>query len=322
MNENICGYCGSRDSKNLYPTSDIFGNKYEIHKCHNCAAYFLAPRPDENRLNQAYDSSYYGTQEEKFSSSRVEQVLDYFRKQRAKNLGKYLKEDDHVLDVGCGNGRFLSYLLKYGKFHLHGTELDGNSAKRASRIPELQLKTGILEKGDFEKESLSAITMFHVFEHLQNPIQMLDIIDEILKKDGILIMSFPNIASLQSELFKGKWLHLDPPRHLFFFPPRDFKKMMKKRGYEILKETHLSTEQNPFGFSQSILNLFYKKREILFESMKGNSEYIKEFSKTNLLLQKGFFAASFPFFVLTDFFESFFKRGASVCFVLRKNGRK
>lgn len=318
MHKNICGYCGFEDSVSLYSTNDIFGNNYKIHKCNKCKAYFLAPRPTQERLNQAYDSSYYGTQEEKFSSSRVEKVLDYFRKMRAKSLTKYIKNKDSVLDVGCGNGRFLSYLQNYGNYQLNGTELDGNSAKRAARIPEINLKIGMLERGDFGKESLSAITMFHVFEHLQNPIEMLDIIDEILKKDGILMMSFPNIRSFQSLLFKGKWLHLDPPRHLFFFNPNDFKKLMQTRGYKVLSEKYLSSEQNPFGFTQSFLNMFYKKREVLFESMKGNKEYIKDFSRFNLLLQKGFFAISFPFFIITDLFESLFRRGATVCFVMQK----
>ena len=80
-----------------------------------------------------------------------------------------------------------------------------------------------LEKNDFAPQSFDAVTLIHVFEHLPDPRQTLEIISEILKKDGILMMSFPNIDSFQSRIFKGKWLHIDPPRHLFFFSPKDFK---------------------------------------------------------------------------------------------------
>ncbi|HBS85179.1 MAG: hypothetical protein A2W91_01705 [Bacteroidetes bacterium GWF2_38_335] len=315
----ICGYCGRQDSRALYPTTDVFGNHYEIHQCNVCHAYFLAPRPDEQRLNQAYDSSYYGEQEEKFSSSKVENVLDYFRKRRAKYVSRFIRKNENVLDIGCGNGRFLGFLKKYGDFNIYGTELDGNSAARAKRVEGLNLKVGMLEKGDFPKNNFQAITMFHVFEHLSHPVEMLDTIDEVLCPGGALVISFPNIAGLQSELFKGKWLHLDPPRHLFFFAPEDFIKLMETRGYKVLKTKYLSSEQNPYGFIQSTLNMFYKKREVLFESLKGNKEYIKEYSKFNLLFQKAVFAGTFPLFMITDLFESFFKRGATVEFTFEKS---
>ena len=36
-------------------------------------------------------------------------------------------------------------------------------------------------------------------------------------EDGVAVIALPNIKSFQSRLFRGKWFHLDPPRHLFFF---------------------------------------------------------------------------------------------------------
>ena len=245
--------------------------------------------------------------------------MDYFRKRRAKYVSRFIRKNENVLDIGCGNGRFLGFLKKYGDFNIYGTELDGNSAARAKRVEGLNLKVGMLEKGDFPKNNFQAITMFHVFEHLSHPVEMLDTIDEVLCPGGALVISFPNIAGLQSELFKGKWLHLDPPRHLFFFAPEDFIKLMETRGYKVLKTKYLSSEQNPYGFIQSTLNMFYKKREVLFESLKGNKEYIKEYSKFNLLFQKAVFAGTFPLFMITDLFESFFKRGATVEFTFEKS---
>jgi SAM-dependent methyltransferase len=314
----VCGYCEKQNSISLYPTSDIFGNSYAIHRCNECNAYFLAPRPDARGLSQAYDLSYYGEQDEKFKSSKVEDVLDMFRKKRAKKLSRYLNENDKVLDIGCGNGRFLAYLNEYGNYKIYGTELEGKAATRAARVPNLILKTGMPMQGDFEDGVFKAVTMFHVFEHLEKPLEMLDIINRVLCSKGLLVISFPNIASLQSRLFKGKWLHLDPPRHLFFITPHDFVQIMNKRGYTLMKEKYFSAEQNPYGAIQSTLNLFCKKREVLFESLKGNKEYVKEYSKTNMLMQKGFFVFSFPFFILSDIFESLFKRGATVEFTFVK----
>lgn len=316
---NICCFCKENNNTPLYSTFDIFGGNYTINDCHNCNALFLAPRPDAETLRKAYDTSYYGESDEKFSSPNIETVLDHFRKRRAKYASRFLKNNDKVLDIGCGNGRFLLHLLKYGDFELYGTELESNSAKRVARIPQINLTLGHLVKASFKDEVFDVITMFHVFEHLTEPKETLEIISKIIKKDGTLIISFPNINSLQSKLFKGKWLHLDPPRHLIFFHSKDFIKILKTYGFNLVREKYISTEQNVYGMIQSVLNLFFKKREILFEYLKGNTEYIKEFSSFNIFLQKMFFYFSFPFFALADVIISFIKKGATVEFTFKKN---
>lgn len=312
----ICYFCQSEDSEMLYPVKDIFDDEYFLQKCRNCNAVFLSPNPTEEQLARAYDSSYYGTKEEKFSSPGIEKVLDKFRMGRAKRLHKALKGQGNVLDIGCGNGRFLKYLSSLGNYRIYGTELDGNSAKRAQSIENLTLKVGVLEEDDFPEHSFDAITLFHVFEHLTDPSSMLAIIAKILKPDGILVMSFPNIASNQSLWFKGDWLHLDPPRHLFYFSPEDFETIMKKEGFVIEKKHFRSMEQNPFGMTQSILNKIIVKRDVLFESMKGNHSYVEEYVGFSLFMQKLFFLCTFPLFAIADLFAG--NKGASVEFILRK----
>jgi len=314
---NPCGYCKTRNSTSLYPTSDIFGDKWTINSCKECDAQFLAPTPTNEQLARAYDGSYYGEGEEKFEGL-VEKVLDKFRNARARRLAKYLNGSGTVLDIGCGNGRFLQSLGQHGNFKLHGIEMPGGSAERAKRIAEINLKIGVLEATDFQPESMDAITLFHVFEHLTEPMEYLDIISSILKPGGILMMSFPNIDSFQSGFFKGSWLHLDPPRHLFFFSPKAFKKHMADYGFEVIREKHFNIEYNPFGTQQSWLNLICKKREVLYEHLKGNKDYVKEYSRLNLGLQNLWFKLSFPSFVLLDAWEALFRKGGTVEFVLRK----
>ena len=73
-----------------------------------------------------------------------------------------------------------------------------------------------ISKEDFDEDFFDVVCMWHVFEHLAQPKETLSIIKKILKPDGYLMMSLPNIGSVQSRLSRGKWLHLDPPKHLFF----------------------------------------------------------------------------------------------------------
>ncbi len=314
-----CGFCKQKNSKVLYPTNDIFGNHFHINQCNNCSAYFLSPPPSEELLSLAYDDPYYGEGEEKFNESLIERILDYFRGKRADLINKYLKGTGKVLDIGCGNGRFLSFVRARGNYEIYGIEIEGRSAERAAKIPDINLKTGTLGKDDFEPESLDAITLFHVFEHLSEPVKTLDIISGIIKEGGLLIMSFPNIDSFQSRIYKGKWFHLDPPRHLFFLTPKVFKQTMNNYGFELVSEKHFSIEYNPFGMQQSILNTILKKREVLYESLKGNKEYVKEYSEFSILAQNLFVKLSAPFFIICDYIDSVFRKGSTVEFVFRKN---
>jgi 2-polyprenyl-3-methyl-5-hydroxy-6-metoxy-1,4-benzoquinol methylase len=320
-NLNPCPFCASSDSRVLYPVEDLFGDHYQLNSCNGCKAFFLAPPPSEKQLAQAYDSSYYGEKEEKFSASGVEKVLDYFRAGRARSIARLLKPGAKILDVGCGNGRFLGFLSTYGNFQLYGAELDGNSARRAARVRDINLKVGSLETGDFPNNYFDAVTLFHVFEHLKNPSEILDIITSISKPGGVVVFSFPNIVSFQARMFKGKWLHLDPPRHLFYFAPRDFEKVMNSRGFTLMRSHYSSAEQNPFGMIQSILNLVVKKREVLFESMKGNDEYVKDYRGMKLLSQKMFFLFHMPLFILTDIVGSFFGKSATIEMTFSKGAR-
>jgi len=312
-----CVFCGSRDSRPAYPVDDIFGHRFTLVRCAGCRAFFLSPRPDRKMLAMAYDDSYYGKGEEKFSPA-VEKVLDLFRRGRSAWLRRNLKSGASLLDVGCGNGKFLKFLSRYGKYRLFGTELEGNSARRAARIPGITLKIGGLKPDDFAPRSLDAVTLFHVFEHLEEPRKTLEIVSTILKKDGVLVMSFPNIDSFQSRLFKGRWLHLDPPRHLFFFAPKDFVPMMEGYGFRLVRRRFSSLEQNPFGAAQSMLNMVLKKREVLFERLKGNLQYGREYSGFSVFCQKVFAALALPFLVVTDLAASALGKGATVEFTFRK----
>lgn len=315
-NTNPCGYCQSRESLRLYPTYSISGDDFYINRCLKCRAVFPTPRPTQEQLDQAYDDSYYGKGEAKFTSG-IEKVLDYFRSMRVRKVSRYITAPAKILDIGCGNGRFLDYLIKQG-FEGYGIELPGKAAQRAGQIPGVHLKAGRLTEGDFSENFFDGICMWHVFEHLTEPKETLQIIQKILKPGGYLMMSLPNINSLQSRLFRGKWLHLDPPKHLFFLGAADLTSAMKEFGFRVIKQGYFSLEQNPFGIQQSILNCFLNQREVLFEALKGNDTYIKEYSRCSITLQKVFYISSFGVFAILAGLEAVLKRGGAMELIFRK----
>jgi len=139
-----------------------------------------------------------------------------------------------------------------------------------------------------------------------------------LKPTGYLMMSLPNIDSLQSRLFRGNWLHLDPPKHLFLLGPPDLISEMKRFDFKLIKQKYFSLEQNVFGIQQSILNCLLSRREVLFEALKGNVTYVKEYSRFSIALQKLFYLSSFPVFAFLAALEAAVKKGGTMELIFRK----
>jgi len=190
--------------------------------------------------------------------------------------------------------------------------------KEPKKYEHLNIQIGTVENATYENGSFDAITMFHVLEHTKNPLLVLNKVYLWLKSGGVFVVSFPNIASRQAQKYQGYWLHLDPPRHLNFIKPHDFVLLMQKYGFELLKQGYFSAEQNPFGYVQSKLNRKAPKRELLFESFKGNKSYLNGIPKGILWYQRFYFFIAMPFYFWVDMIESWQKKSGTVIFVFKK----
>lgn len=320
MTKQQCQLCFESTWEKEFEFQDIFDEEYNLGLCSSCGVYSLNPLPTDAQLKQGYDESYYGVGQNKFNPI-VEKVVDWFRARNATRFSKLVPENAVVLDIGCGNGSFLNSLSKKGNFELYGIEPEGKSGDRAAEFDQLKLHRGYLEMKTYETNKFDAIVLTHVFEHLPNPFQSLDVIKNICKPNGLLQIEVPNIDSWQYNFFKSNWFHLDPPRHLNMFPPQVLIARLQKEGWELTNESYFSPQFSPYGVQQSLLNMFCSKRDVLYEHLKGNEVYVSSYSTVSLVLQKLFHWVSFPFFVVLDAIASIFKRGATVklTFVKTKN---
>ena len=300
-----CLLCNSVSWEKEFEIQDIFDEQYTFGYCSSCQVFSLNPFPTSRQLTQAYDESYYGVGEKKFNPL-VERVVDWFRARNAANFSKGISESGCVLDIGCGNGSFLNALSQKGNFELHGIEPPGKSGDRAEEFRQIELHRGYLEEATYPPNKFDAIVLTHVFEHLPKPFETLQIIRKIARQNALLQIEIPNINSWQYNVFKSKWLHLDPPRHLNMFPPQVLIAHLEKGGWKLVDE------------QQSILNMVCKQREVLYEHLKNNTEYTNSYSGFSILLQKLFHWLSFPLFVGTDLLASTAKKGGTVKLKFRK----
>jgi 2-polyprenyl-3-methyl-5-hydroxy-6-metoxy-1,4-benzoquinol methylase len=79
------------------------------------------------------------------------------------------------------------------------------------------------------------IALWHSLEHLPRPWAVLEAASKRLKPGGILLVAIPNIGSAQARLLGARWLHLDAPRHLYFWPPTDLSRLVKGFGLQTIK---------------------------------------------------------------------------------------
>lgn len=309
-----CTFCKSFFHEKKFDIKIVKGT-FQIRRCTSCSAFFLYPMPSNKQLNDAYNLDYYGEGNSKFNPI-VESIVNIFRRMRANRAIKKISANSNILDIGCGNGGFLNFLSKYHQFNLYGTEIEGHAAKRAANNNKgFTLYIGSLNSIDFHDQKFDLITMYHVFEHLTTPNEDIEIIKKLLKHNGKLVISIPNINSWQAQIFRSKWLHLDVPRHLIFFAPKAFKSTMQSKGFVILSERYVSWEQNPFGYIQSCLNIISSKHNLLYEVLKKNKVVLKNTNVFEILLHILFASISLPFFLFLDLIECFFKKSGTVEFI-------
>jgi SAM-dependent methyltransferase len=83
------------------------------------------------------------------------------------------------------------------------------------------------------------IALWHSLEHLPRPWEVLAAASQRLKPGGRLLVAIPNIDSWQARVLGSRWLHLDAPRHLYFWSPDDLAKLIQGFGLQALKlDTH------------------------------------------------------------------------------------
>lgn len=124
-----------------------------------------------------------------------------------------------VLDVGCGDGRFLFRMHQAG-WSAAGLDFDLNAIDAAqSKYGKygFELKNCDLFSARFPDNTFDAVTMNHVIEHVPEPVELLAEVKRILKPGGRLVSITPNAQSWAHSIFADCWRGLEIPRHLQIF---------------------------------------------------------------------------------------------------------
>lgn len=142
---------------------------------------------------------------------------------------KRVIENKSVLDFGCGAGGFLTRARTVAS-HVAGVEVEMR-LKPHFRKEGLEVFTDIAEvKGLFD-----IITLFHVLEHMNDPITLLRRLTEKIYDDGHLIVEVPSVDDALLKLYASHpFSHFTYwSCHLFLFTNQTIASIAKKAGLKV-----------------------------------------------------------------------------------------
>jgi 2-polyprenyl-3-methyl-5-hydroxy-6-metoxy-1,4-benzoquinol methylase len=87
------------------------------------------------------------------------------------------------------------------------------------------------------EETFDVIALWHCLEHLPHPWRVMQEAAKRLAPGGVLLIAIPNIESHEFRLFKGRWRHLDAPRHIYFYPKESLVELCRASGLAKLEVT-------------------------------------------------------------------------------------
>jgi SAM-dependent methyltransferase len=164
----------------------------------------------------------------------------------------YLRQRNRgcLLDVGCGTGETLRTMRDLG-WAVEGLDTDPVAVQRGQALG-LPIQRGSLRECSYPSNQFDAITMFHVIEHLHDPLFDLQQAYRLLKKGGLLVVVTPNVASLGHRFFQRDWIHLDPPRHLHIFGCRPLAALTERAELRV-KRAFTTVRWAAYAFAHSML---------------------------------------------------------------------
>jgi 2-polyprenyl-3-methyl-5-hydroxy-6-metoxy-1,4-benzoquinol methylase len=168
---------------------------------------------------------------------------------------KWVPDGAKVLDIGCGDGSSLMYLQNRG-CDAQGVDSDQNVARIAAQYG-LNIKVGVFDPGDYAEQSFDYVVMEQLIEHIADPVAMLKSVSSILKPEGSLVLSTPNMQSLGAKWFKDAWLHWHAPYHVSFFTRKSLELCLQAAGFRLEK---IFTKTNPIFYKWQFQHLFLRSR--------------------------------------------------------------
>ncbi len=151
----------------------------------------------EIKLEKLYEESTFDY------SFEVSGITEAYKEITQKALG-VIPANGSILEIGGGNGFFLREALKMGFTSILGIE----PSKGAVALAEPEIKThmivDVLRTGIVPDNSFDVVVMFHVLDHLPDPLESIKLCEKALKPGGKFIVAVHNEKSWSAKFLRNR----------------------------------------------------------------------------------------------------------------------
>ncbi len=160
-------------------------------------------------------------------------------------IAEWIKPNQQVLDLGCGQGQLLHHLMKTKNIKGYGLEIEEDAIteciKKGINVVQQNLDEGL---DNFEDNSVDTIIMTQALQAVRRPDELLD---EMLRVGNEAIITFPNFGHWTCRsylMFKGRMPMSDtlpfswydtPNIHLCTF--KDFEALCYDKDIKVISRT-------------------------------------------------------------------------------------
>ncbi|MBI1353000.1 MAG: methyltransferase domain-containing protein [Acidobacteria bacterium] len=250
-----CPRCEGEGYRTLYRGADRLyrttTRNFSVIECSSCGLMRLDPFPTQEELRSFYPENYWWEHDD----SAVNRLAEMYRRvvmgDHVRFARAAVEADGRLLDVGCGGGSFLAAMVEHG-VDCFGSDFSAKAAAQCLRHAEAPAVCAQLPRLPFQPHSFQTVTMFHVLEHLPDPVSAVEAVAELLPPGGRFIVQTPNASCWQLLLLGDRWNGLDVPRHLINFRSEDLEELLEGCGFDVLRRKYFSLRDNPAGLAASL----------------------------------------------------------------------
>lgn len=215
--------------------------------CVTCGTVYVTPRPSPEQMTEFYRSHY---RSKHLISMRLDDgtlarphtpEYEMAIEQRGQNQGKMAmhigetKDGDRVLDVGCRRGLALRTMKQTVDIEAVGIDPGEEEADVATQHG-IEMHVGMLETFDPGGKLFDQIQMFHVLEHVHDPLDCLIRLRSMLKPTGRLVIDVPDMMKPYGGL---EWFFQYP--HLYSFSRNTLMGLFRRAGLEPVRGSFAGT---------------------------------------------------------------------------------
>ncbi len=236
-----------------------YSNAYLV-KCSSCGFVFCSKIPAEQELLAHYNTYPRNEKISAITLKRYSELLEFFETYR---------ENGNILDVGCGNGHFLTEAKNKG-WNVYGTEYT-DTAIDICKKKAINMFQGKLNPADFGGIKFDVICSIEVLEHINNPIEEISNFNYLLRKGGLVYLTTPNFNSLSRLILKEKWSIIEYPEHLCYYTSSTLARLFRQTGFNkvFIKTTGISMNRFTQRSNNEWMNTIINNDESLREKTES-----------------------------------------------------